>query len=243
MEAGCYIVNTSSEDDQTHGLAMHVSNPTPASTEEKVRVLLVDDHPAIRAGIRTFLDADPRLHVVAEAKNGEEAMSYARSLLPDVILLDMEMPALNGVEVCRLIKSERLPSRVLGYSSHADATYVRGVLKNGAHGYVTKDVAGLLVVEAILAVSQGEERWFVPPHKGVDPSADEEVGLTKRESDVLKLLARGRSNSQIGSLLKLSEHSVKNLLTKVYQKIGVSGAREAVAWAWENGVVKSSAKR
>ena len=211
-----------------------MSPPPPAP----YRVVIADDHPAMRAGVRALLDAEEQLSVVAEARTGAEALRYAQELRPHVLVLDMEMPEMTGVEVARALRDQALPTRVLAYSSYADPAYVRGLLQSGASGYVTKDQDGRLVVEAVLAVARGQQRWFVPP--AVDEPADPvaEAGLTDREEAVLKLLARGLPNAAIADALHLSDKSIRNHLSHVYSKLGVDGAREAVAWAWEHELVR-----
>jgi DNA-binding NarL/FixJ family response regulator len=209
-----------------------------ASAPRPFRVVIADDHPAMRAGVRALIDGDSRLSVVAEARTGAEALRLAQEMRPHVLVLDMEMPEMTGVEVARAVREQALPTRILAYSSYADPAYVRGLLQSGASGYVTKDQDGPLVVEAVLAVARGQQRWFVPPapDEPADPVA--EVGLTAREESVLKLLARGLPNADIADALHLSEKSIRNHLSHVYGKLKVEGAREAVAWAWENGLVR-----
>ena len=202
------------------------------------RVVIADDHPAMRAGVRALLDAETQLSVVAEARTGAEALRYTQELLPHVLVLDMEMPEMTGVDVARAVREQALPTRILAYSSYADPAYVRGLLQSGASGYVTKDQAGTLVVEAVLAVARGQQRWFVPPSPDEPPDPVAEAKLTDREEAVLKLLARGLPNAAIADALHLSAKSIRNHLSHIYAKLGVEGAREAVAWAWENELVR-----
>ena len=211
---------------------MTLSSPFP------FRVIIADDHPAMRAGVRALIDGDDRLQVVAEARTGTEALRLAQELKPHVLVLDMEMPEMTGVEVARALREQALPTRILAYSSYADPAYVRGLLQSGASGYVTKDQDGPLVVEAVLAVAQGQQRWFVPPAVEEPPDPVTQAGLTEREESVLKLLARGLPNADIADALHLSEKSIRNHLSRVYGKLRVDGAREAVAWAWEHSLVR-----
>jgi DNA-binding NarL/FixJ family response regulator len=205
-----------------------------------IRVLLADDHPAIRLGVRALIDNDERMEVVGEANDGAEALRMARAGGVDVLLLDMEMPGMNGVDVALAIQEEGLDLRVLAYSSHDDASFVQGVLAGGASGYITKHRSGTEVLDAIVGVAAGEERWFVSPSKfseakPVDPL--EEANLTRQEKTVLKLMAKGLKNADIAEVLHVSDRRIRNVLTSVYAKIGVDQARDAVAWCWENGVV------
>ena len=201
--------------------------PTP------IRVLIADDHPVWRRGVRNLLDSEPDLHVVAEARDGEEALRFIQRGELDVAVLDMEMPGLTGVEVARTVRDEALRVRVLALSSYDDPSYVSGLLQNGASGYLTKDQPAALILEAVRAVARGEGRWFVQPASVSDPAS----GLSSREREVLALLAQGRSNGEIASELFISENTVRNHLANAYAKIGVRTAREAVAWAWRQGFV------
>ena len=209
---------------------------------EPIRVLLADDHPAIMHGLRALISEDDRMTVVGEAKDGLEALEMARRGGIDVVLLDMEMPGMNGVDVATAIQSEGLELRVLAYSSHDDASFVQGVLNGGASGYITKHRSGTEVLDAIAAVAAGEERWFVSPDKFAQPQQETDplkrAGLTASEAAALKLLAKGLQNADIADVLNVSERRVKNALTIAYSKINVRQAREAVAWCWDNGVVR-----
>ena len=203
---------------------------------DPIRVLVADDHPVWRNGVRTLLDGEPDIAVVAEAADGEEALRLIRAGGLDVALLDMEMPRMTGVEVAQTVKDERLPVRVLALSSYDDAAYVSGLLQNGASGYLTKDKPPALIVEAVRAVARGEGRWFVQPASKGDPAA----GLSDREREVLALLAQGKPNGDIAAALFISENTVRNHLANAYAKVGVTSAREAVAWAWRNGFAKGT---
>lgn len=198
------------------------------------RILLADDHPVWRRGVRDLLDAEPDLSVVAEAADGEEALTALRAGGVDVAVLDMEMPRVTGVEVARAVRAEGLPVAVLALSSYDEPAYVSGLLAEGAAGYLTKDQPPELIVEAVRAVARGQGRWFVAPTAG-GPSDAPGAGLTDRERDVLMLLADGKSNAEIAAALFVSENTVRSHLTAAYAKVGVTSAREAVAWAWRTG--------
>lgn len=203
-------------------------------TPPPIRVLIADDHPVWRRGIRMLLEAEADIEVVAEAASGQEALRLIRSLRVNVVLLDMEMPGVSGVEVARTVKREALPVRVLALSSYDDAAYVSGLLENGAFGYLTKDKPASMILEAVRAVAQGEGRWFVMPKAAADPAP----GLSEREREVLALLSEGMSNGEIARALFISENTVRHHLASLYAKLGVSSAREAVAWAWRHGFVQ-----
>ena len=200
-----------------------------------VRVLLVDDHPAFRAGIRTALEKGGAIEIVGEAADGEAGLKEARRLKPDVLLLDMNLPERSGPEVAAALQADADPPRILALSAYNDSAFVHGLLDAGAAGYITKDQHPTAVREAVLAVHRGEGRWFVPiPRKPEMLSP-----LTGREHEVLVLMARGLGNAEIGERLRIAENTVRNHLAAVYSKLGVGTAREAVAWAWENGLVRA----
>lgn len=212
------------------------TNPSavPPPDAPRTRVLLADDHPLWRRGVRALLEAEPDVEVVAEAADGAEVLRLLRSLDVDVLLLDMEMPGVSGVDVARAVQRDGLPVRVLALSAYDDAEYVGGLLQAGASGYLTKERAPELVVEAVRAVGRGEGRWFVQAAAaGPDPAL---ALLSEREREVLALLTEGRSNKEIGEALFIAENTVRNHLAKVYEKTGTGSAREAMAWAWRNGV-------
>lgn len=207
-----------------------------SSATAPVRVLLADDHPLWRKGVRALLEAEPDVVVVAEAADGAEALRILRSVEVDVLLLDMEMPGVNGVEVARAVQEANLAVRVLALSAYDDAEYVAGLMRAGASGYLTKEKAPELVVEAVRAVSRGEGRWFVsvgPP----SAAPDEALGaLSGREREVLGLLVEGRQNKEIGEALFIAENTVRNHLASLYEKTSTRSARELMAWAWKRGV-------
>lgn len=198
-----------------------------------VRVVIADDHPALRAGVRAVLEQTGRIDVVGEAAGGEEALRLVRALGPNVVLLDMEMPDLDGVAVAERLRAERSPTRVLAFSAHDDRAYVAAMLQAGAAGYVTKDKPLALVAEAVEAVARGEGRWFV----SVSPPDQPDLPVSDRELEVLRLMARGLGNREIADALGISPNTVRNHVSSVYDKLDVGSWREAVAWAWERGLV------
>ncbi|MGB3542104.1 response regulator [Rubrivirga sp.] len=203
--------------------------PTP------VTVVVADDHPVFRAGIREALEKGGHVDVVGEAADGVEALKLVRRLRPAVLLLDMNMPELSGPEVAAELREDPEAPRILALSAYNDSAYIHGLLEAGAAGYITKDQHPTAVREAVLAVDRGEGRWFVPiPRKPETLSP-----LTGREHEVLVLMARGLDNGTIGERLRIAENTVRNHLAAVYSKLDVGSAREAVAWAWENGLVRT----
>lgn len=200
-----------------------------------IRVVLIDDHPALRAGVRAALEREGNITVVGEAAGGIEGVEAIRRLEPNVVLLDMEMPDMDGIEVAAQLRASKTPTRILAYSAYDDANYVTAMLQAGAAGYVTKDKPMALVAEAVEAVARGEGRWFVSvrvPEQAANPLSD-------RELEVIRLMARGHDNRSIGELLAISHHTVRNHISSAYEKLDVSSWRQAVAWAWQHGLVGS----
>ena len=198
-----------------------------------VRTVLIDDHPALRAGVRGVLERSGRIDVVGEASDGEEGVELCVRLEPNVVLLDMEMPGMDGIAVAERLRELSVPTRVLAYSAYDDAAYVTAMLQAGAAGYVTKDKPMALVAEAVEAVARGEGRWFV----SITPPNPVEIPISERELDVVRLMARGHDNNEIADELGISPNTVRNHVSAAYEKLGVSSWRQAVAWAWEQGLV------
>lgn len=195
-----------------------------------IRILLVDDHPTTRAGVHRLLSSQPDLEVVAEASTAEQAIDLATRLQPDVVVLDVDLPGGSGADVARALHSSQ--TRILAFSAHDGRGFVRALLDAGAAGYLTKDQPEAELLAAVRAVARGEGRWLVVPH---DP--EDFVGrLTPRERDVLALLTRGLSNTDIARTLFIAEGTVRNTLTSVYQKTNTENSRQAIAWAWKQGL-------
>lgn len=198
-----------------------------------IQVALVDDHPVVRSGIRNLLERQPDIRVIFESGSGQEALSSVAESRPDVLVLDMELPDLNGVEVARRLREQGSPAKVLALSAYDDEGYVRELLASGAAGYLTKDEALEKIVEAVRGVAAGEQGWLsrraaarVSEMLRGDRRAAQ---LTPREQEVLELLAQGWSNDRIGAALSISERTVRFHLSNAYQKLGVSTRAEAIA--------------
>ncbi len=204
-------------------LARHATSP--------IRVVLADDHPSVRAGLRTAISAYADLEIVGEAADGFAALGLVHDLDPDVLVLDLNMPECSGVEVARTLQEEGTRTRVLAVSAYEDEPYVQGLLASGAAGYITKEKPVEVIVEAVRAVARGEGRWFVRPTKPDEPL------ITRREQDVLCLMAQGQTNESIAKTLFLSENTIRNHVASIYAKLGVHSYREAIAWAWKQGLV------
>ncbi|NNE35618.1 MAG: response regulator transcription factor [Rhodothermales bacterium] len=210
-----------------------------------IRILIADDHPAFRTGVRDRLLLEPDMEIVAESGNGAETLQLARKLIPDVLLLDIDLPDMSGVEIARRLQEANSPVRVLILSAHETEDFIFRVVDHGAAGYLGKHEPLSAIVEAVRGVGRGEEGWLSRriatllmhrEHPRREPSGTEH--FTEREREVLQLLARGQSNPQIGSQLFIAESTVKKHVNGLYEKTGVHSRAAIVAWAWENGLVE-----
>ncbi|MGI8721625.1 MAG: response regulator [Geodermatophilaceae bacterium] len=207
----------------------------------RVRVLLVDDHPVVRAGILGMLGGEPDIEVVGEAGNGKEALRVAAALLPDVVLMDLRMPDMDGVEATRALRERENPPRVVILTTYdTDADILRAV-EAGATGYLLKDAPRQELAEAVRAAARGQTvlsppvaAKLVSRMRGADAAA-----LTSREIDVLGLVARGLTNGQIGRALLIAEATVKTHLLRAFAKLGVDDRTAAVTTAISQGIIAS----
>ncbi|ADD44124.1 response regulator [Stackebrandtia nassauensis] len=222
------------------------------STDKPIKVLLVDDQPLLRTGFRMVLGAEADIDIIAEAGDGVEAVDLARRLLPDVVLMDIRMPRMDGVAATKAIVEAKLPVRVLILTTFDLDEYVVGALRAGAAGFLAKDVPAEDLVAAIRSVSSGEavvaprilrrllEKFVdrLPEPDGATPASLEV--LTEREREVLILVAKGMSNTEIAKELTVSETTVKTHVGHVLTKLGVRDRVQAVVLAYETGLVKPS---
>ena len=203
-----------------------------------IRVVLVDDHAVIRAGLEQLLAGVPDIEVVGEAENGEQAVDVVRRLRPDVVLMDLQMPGMDGVSATRTIMSEGLGVDVLVLTSFSDRERILAALDAGAVGYLLKDADPDEVLHGIRTVSEGGS----PIHPraartllGIRAGSSQ-VQLTTRETEVLKLVREGLANKQIARTLHISERTVKAHLTSAFARIGVSDRTQAALWVERNGL-------
>jgi len=214
-----------------------------------IRVLIADDQALVRGGFRLILDAQKDIEVVGEAADGHEALALARELEPDVVLMDVRMPDLDGIEATqRLLESNRSP-RVLMLTTFDLSEYVYQAMKAGASGFLLKDVRPEQLAEAVRVVAAGEallapaitrrliEEFVHRPPPGARAPA-ELAQLTDRELEVLKLVAQGHSNAQLAASLVLSEATVKTHLTHILAKLNLRDRVQAVVLAYESGLVQ-----
>ncbi len=201
-----------------------------------VRVLLADDHPIVRAGIKNLLSQSEEIQIVGETGTGEDVLHLVDDTSPDVLLLDMELPGVEGVDIARKLHSTKSRVRVLALSAYDDKQYILQVLEQGAAGYLTKDEAPEMIVEAVLGVSRGEQGWLsrkVAAQVAAWMKEEEKDTrrLTPREVEVLKLLTDGKTNQGIGSELGISEKTVEKYLDSMFKKLGVSSRVDAAVRA------------
>jgi DNA-binding NarL/FixJ family response regulator len=208
----------------------------------RASVLIADDHTLFRSGLAALLDRDSRVNVVGQAANGEEAVRMVHELKPDVVLMDLEMPVMEGVEATGLIREQHPEVAVIILSSFSDDSHLLQALEHGARGYVLKDTSASTMVNSMLAIVGGARVMSGPIADrlvGMLISKSEESldGLTAREVEILKLLATGLANKQIAYRLTISEKTVRNHISKVYEKLGIDGRSSAVLYAARNGLV------
>jgi DNA-binding NarL/FixJ family response regulator len=194
-----------------------------------IRVLVADDHPVVRQGLCTMLELEDDIEVVARAADGEEAVLMARREHPDITLLDVQMPVLDGIEALRRIRSDNPEARVIVLTTYRNEDYIFPLLRAGARGYLLKDSSREELTGAIRAVAAGES--LLDPDM-VDAAKDD-GGLTSRELEVLSLMADGHNNAQIATALYVSENTVKTHVSKIFAKLGCRDRAAAVLVAWK----------
>lgn len=212
-----------------------------------IRLLLCDDHALFRQGVRSILEAEDGLRVAGEAANGREAVRYALQVKPDVILMDIQMPDLDGVAATKEILGEWPEARVIILTMYRQDRYVFEAIKVGARGYLLKDSGADDLVAAVRKVAEGET--LLSPelaasildefHKFSDlPSHPEHElsGLTEREEDILRLLTKGMSNQEIANSLEVSEKTVRNRLSEIFSKLRLNNRTEAALYALREGI-------
>jgi two-component system, NarL family, response regulator NreC len=214
----------------------------------RLRLLLADDHTVVRQGLRKVLEDRPEWEVVAEAGDGREAVRLAETHKPDVAIVDVAMPLLNGIETTRQISRKSPSTRVLVLSMHADEAYVTQILRAGATGYLLKDSADVDLIQAVAAVAKGTS-FFSPAiarvmlddyvqklaEKGV---TDRYESLSEREREIFQLIAEGKANKEIAALLSISPSTVETHRARIMEKLDLHSAAEIVLYAVRRGVIR-----
>lgn len=207
----------------------------------KIRVILADDHPVVRTGIRALLERAPDILIVAEAENGVEVLDLVEKHKPDVLVLDIEMPQLSGVEVAQKIKALQLPVRVLALSAYAEEHYVNRILMSGAAGYLIKDEAPHMIIDAVRGIAMGEEGWMsrraVAKINAHARNHNDNHEISPREGEVLALVVAGKTNQEIALSLSISESTVEKHVGALFTKLNVSSRVEAAVQAVRKGLV------
>ncbi len=207
-----------------------------------IRILLADDHALVRQGFRMILEAQPDMEIVGQAGNGREAVELAEKLHPDVVVMDVAMPELNGTEATRRLAASTPRTRVLALSMHKDSVYVREILRAGARGYLLKDSGDTDLVAAVRAIAKGE--GYISPavsdavltdyRKHVTDPLDL---LTGREREVLQSIAEGKTNKEIATSLNLSVYTVEAHRGRIMEKLNLHSTGELVRFALRNGLI------
>lgn len=210
---------------------------------EQVQVVIVDDHVMVREGIKQLLEMDGDIKIIGEAGDGEEGIKIIEKTDPDVILLDVNMPKMNGLEMLQKLKETGIPRKVLILTIHNEVEYLLKAVEIGVNGYVLKDSELAVLRKAIFSVHHGEN--YIQPSlapllmKRMQENTSEVAeGLTKREMEVLKLIAEGMYNKEIAEKLMISEKTVKNHVSNIFRKINVSDRTQAAVHAIKNGFVE-----
>jgi NarL family two-component system response regulator LiaR len=213
----------------------------------KTRILIADDHAMLREGMRNLLSQEKDFDVVGEAANGEEAVRLAKELKPDIVIMDVVMPKLNGLEATKQVRQESPATTLLILTAYSDIQYIIGLLEAGAAGYLLKNAPGKDVVKAIRAVRSGESvldpevtRKLVQRLASLSRGTDErEPGgqLTAREMEILKWAARGLSNKEMSEKLFISLRTVKAHMTNIFNKLGCSSRTDAIIKGLKQGYI------
>lgn len=212
------------------------------TTRHPIRLFIVDDHAIVRAGVRMLLNAQDSLDVVGEAESAEEALQALPDLGAEVVLLDLSLPGMNGIEAVRALRKLLPETRFIALSMHEDPEYVQGFLEAGGSGYVPKSSLEMQLVDAILAVSRGE--YYAPARLLAELAREMATGdpyrnarLTQREHEVVRHIAHGSTYKEIAEALGISEKTVATYRERASEKLGVKTRAELVRWALEHNLL------
>jgi two-component system NarL family response regulator len=225
-----------------------LDNNNSNNDQKEIRVIIADDHALLREGLVRILSLEPNIKVVGEAENGAQVIDLARTREADIILMDINMPHVNGITATKVIKSEKPGIGIIALTIHDQEEYLFELIRSGVSGYVLKDVRPNELVNTIRCVAAGQS--FIPPNltfkvfQELNRLAEQNeqpldhIGLTERELEVLREVAQGLSNKDIASKLFISEKTVKNHLSSIFQKLEVNDRTQAALFAIKHKVVK-----
>jgi DNA-binding NarL/FixJ family response regulator len=229
----------------------------PGRSQQKpstVRILVCDDHALFREGLSRILEEEPGWEVVGTAADGKGAVERAEALRPDLILLDVVMPGMDGIDAARLLQKRKVPARIIMLSAFDEERFVLDAWKAGIHGYILKDTATAELIRAVRCVSEGEvwvgegflsrvmEKYRAAVEGRRDEAPAAAVGLTGREVEVLRLVGTGMRNKEIAARLFISEKTVKTHLTHIYQRLGLEDRVEVALFAIRHGLAEVAAR-
>jgi DNA-binding NarL/FixJ family response regulator len=213
---------------------------------DKIKVLIADDHSMVRQGLKQILELESDITVIAQAANGEEAIKLTRECKPDIVLMDINMPGINGLQAIKELKEGKTTSKVIVLTIHQDREYLFKTLQMGAEGYVLKDAEPSVLIEAIRSVFNGSS--FIQPNMTKElvkefnrvtlheKEKNDENTLTSREVEVLELIAEGMINKEIAKQLYISEKTVKNHVSNIFKKLNVSDRTQAAIYAFKHNL-------
>ncbi|AEY66377.1 response regulator transcription factor [Clostridium sp. BNL1100] len=212
----------------------------------KIRVMIADDHAMVRQGLKTILELEEDICVVSQASNGEEAVAMSKKIRPDIILMDINMPVINGLQAIKMLKQESVNYKIIVLTLHQDREYLFKTLQLGCEGYVLKDAESSVLIEAIRSVYR--DQTYIQPNMTGELvkefnrvtlyEQDKSIvnNLTNREVEVLKLIAEGMINKEIAKTLYISEKTVKNHISNIFKKLDVNDRTQAAIYAFKHNI-------
>jgi len=212
-------------------------------TDKKIRTMLVDDHAVVRSGYKLLLSGDSGIEIIAELESGEEANQQARELNPDVIVMDLSMPGMGGLEAIRRIKAKNPEIKILVFTMHDNVSFVEHAMEAGASGYITKNNASNVLIQAVRQIAEGAQ--YIEPALEEEMKMQHKLGkgsalsnLSHREFQIFTLFAEGLNANDIANDLSLSVKTVANYQTQIKEKLGVNSTTELVKLAISNGIIE-----